>query len=551
MRKTKDGFIAVKDKKLRNWSMYYKHVFMLTIDFFTENSAGYMTGWVLKSVEEEYTGSSVEDFISTLDMLKEKYSLETRSNNSRDIILIYIDNILKVKGFFSKYITFDHPKMLQINENFEFRSYTEFIDSADVVAMQKIVDEIFIPETYFYVTPNQMTRKRIAKACDSDIYKEISPTNYDDYTDLRKALYGGICFCPYPDVIFEHPMLCLDIKSAYIFALLVCMHTKSKAEMVDTDTYERYLDSPYETSLGLYSIHYSCASNLISCYNLEKGEHTVEIWLNSIDLKNLTELKYMHIHEIKCHYLEEYKLGSIPKYVKDVLVTEYIKKSEIDEDENPVLYHLQKIVLNGIYGNTIKKVENPDGYKLLLKTNALAPQWGIWTTSYVKSMILELGTKLTGWYYTDTDSIYCLDTPENRSFIDNYNSLVERKVHDFCIREGYDFDKLKELGKFELKYEIKKFKALKQKEYVFTTTSDKIIVKAAGCNKEEMPLDDSVYNMTKLPVGTRVFSKINEDTTTCIKDGKTYTSNGSYYEKTCKGREAEIELMKIAIMNEI
>ena len=86
---------------------------------------------------------------------------------------------------------------------------------------------------------------------------------------------------------------------------------------------------------------------------------------------------------------------------------------------------------------------------------------------------------------------------------------------------------------------------------MFTTTSGKVIVKAAGCNKEEMPLDDSVYSMTKLPVGTRVLSKINSKTTTCTKDGKTYTSHGSYYEKTCKGRDAEIELMRIAVMNEI
>lgn len=547
----KENFISVKDKKLRNWSMYYKYVYMLTINFFTENSAGYMTSWVLKSIQEEYTGNSVEDFIDTLNTLRNKYNLEVRNISSKDIILIYIDNIAKIKGFFSQYITMDHPKMIQLDDNFEFREYKEFIDHEDIAAMQNIVDNVFIPEKYFYITPNQMTRKRIAKACDSDLYKEISPKNFDNYSDLRKALYGGICYCPYPEVVFDHPMLCLDIKSAYIYALLVCTHAVSKATMVDTANYELYTDTPYETSLGLYTIHYSCASNIISCYNLEKGEHTVDIWLNAVDLKNLMDLKYIHIHEITCHYLEEYKLGSIPKYVKDVLVNEYIKKSEINEDENPVLYHLQKIVLNGIYGNTIKKVENADGYKLLLKTNALAPQWGVWTTSYVKSMILELGTLLTGWYYTDTDSIYCLDTPENRAFIAAYNELIEMRVKEFCNKEGYDFDKLKELGKFECKYEIKKFKALKQKEYVFTTTSDKVIVKAAGCNKEEMPLDDSVYSMNKLPVGTRVFPKINEKVTMCNKDGKTYVSKGSYYEKVCKGREAEIELMKIAIMNEV
>ena len=92
----KDNFISVKDKKLRNWSMYYKYVYMITINFFTENSAGYITSWVLKSVEEEYTGSSVEDFIDILNTLKEKHNVETRNDSSKDIILIYIDNIEKI-----------------------------------------------------------------------------------------------------------------------------------------------------------------------------------------------------------------------------------------------------------------------------------------------------------------------------------------------------------------------------------------------------------------------------------------------------------------------
>ena len=63
--------------------------------------------------------------------------------------------------------------------------------------------------------------------------------------------------------------------------------------------------------------------------------------------------------------------------------------------------------------------------------------------------------------------------------------------------------------------------------------SGKMIVKAAGCNKDEMKLDDSLYNMRVLPVGTRVFPKLEND---------------SYWEKTCSGDEAFEELFYTSLL---
>ena len=541
----KKDFISVKDKKLRNWSYYYKNIFMLTIKFFSYNSAGYMTGWVLESINEKYDGKTQKEFIELLQKLQNDYNLETRAYNSKDIILIYIDNIMKIKGFFKDYITESFPLAIQLLEHFEFRSYEPWIDIPFVANMQKVVDEVFIPDKYFYITPNQRTRKRISKACDDNKYLDVSPDNFEDYKDLRKALYGGICYCPYPNLIIDKPMLCLDIKSAYIYALLCKKFPMSKATEVDPKNYEYYLDNPYKTSLGYYTIHYSCASNIVNCFDVPKNEAEVNIWLNSVDLKNFFDMPKMHVHSITCHYLEEYDLDYIPKYLSDILIEEYLKKLEINEDENPILYALQKVILNGIYGNTIKKADTKDDWKLLTKNVKLAPQWGIWTTSYVKQMILELGTKLTGWYYTDTDSIYCLDTEENRKIIDIYNVYIHNSV-----KERFDDERLYDLGKFEQKYEITKFKAIKQKEYMFTT-KNKMYVKAAGCNKDELQIDDSLYDLDQIPVGTRIFPKINEEYTECIVNGVKYTSNGSYWEKSCKNNEARFELFAMAVMNEI
>ena len=542
MRKKKETyFISTKNKKLHNWTMYYKTVFMMKIGFNSDQVArkGYLVNW---SIEDKYgmlmSGYNRESFFNATKDLINMYGLERMTDLSAKKIVIYIDRLDKIRGFFNDLITEDDGIIVTLSDLIEFREYSQWIASNNIKDMQEIVDKIFIPEKYFYLTPNQRTRKLLLKDANID-FKELYPDTYNDYKCIRKSLFGGICYCPYPDVIIDHPMICLDIKSAYIFSLLIEQHICSKAIEVDPSKWEYYIDNPYEQSLGFYTIHYSTSSNIISCYknidgnNLCKGEHTVKIWLNSIDLEILRTLPYIHIHDCVCTYLEQYEMQSVPRYVMDRLIYEYVKKSEISEEDTPILYHLQKVVLNGIYGNTIKKVDNEDDYKTLKKTNALAPQWGIWTTSYTKKLLLGLATKLTGWYYSDTDSIYCLDTPENREIVKAYNEEIAKRVEAFCNQYGYDFEKLHALGSFDLKYTIKKFKALKQKEYLFTTTDDKMIVKAAGCNKDEMVLDDNIYNMRVLPVGTRVFPKLEND---------------SYWEKTCSEDEALEELFYASLL---
>ena len=120
----------------------------------------------------------------------------------------------------------------------------------------------------------------------------------------------------------------------------------------------------------------------------------------------------------------------------------------------------------------------------------------------------------------------------------------------FCERTGFIHPELLELGEFELEHEIIKFKALKQKEYLFTTREGKIIVKAAGCSKEEMPLVDSLYKLKSLPVGTKIFSFIKDKPSKVEKDGKIYENESSYYELAFKGEKAKMMLTLLAKMEE-
>lgn len=579
----RDGFTccSVGGKQHKN---FVNKIFALEIDFFTEDSldAGFLTSWRLYDANGLFgAGENVEDFIRTLQNLVDFYKLEIYNDFSKDAVLIYIDNVEKLYGFFLKYVTAEFmPHSCEICRFFEFRSYKTW--QKDIVyakeaakIMQKFVDQLFVPEKYFYLTPNQRTRKLLAKACKeekSTVAKDAFPENPFAYNVLRSALFGGICYCPLPGVIKEKPILGLDIKSAYIYSLLTQKFPVSKAKEENPENWEFYVKNEFEGSLGTYKITYTTASTIVHCFkdlngkNLVSGQNvTVTLTLTNVDLAILLSLEKVYIKEVVCTYLEVYDLDYLPRYVVARLVEEYLKKSHIDKEKNPELYKLQKTILNGIYGNCIKNI-NLEFFKKKKDSAYLTPQWGIWTTSYTKKHLLGLALQMSGWLYSDTDSIYCYDTRENREFLKAYNEKTRKIMASFCERTGYIHPELLELGEFELEYEIKKFKALKQKEYLFTievekeiTTEDgktikikedKIIVKAAGCSKEEMPLVDGLYKLKSLPVGTKIFSFIKDKPAKVEKDGKIYENESSYYELAFKGEKAKMMLTLLAKLEE-
>ena len=559
----KKGFINC-NCGTRNFNQYMTKVFSLDLNIISVGDGGYLKEWVMYDEDGEYVrGKGVSDFVNLLHLLKIKYNLEVHSVSCRDKIIIYLDNVMKIMGFFKNQITDEFSTMsVTLLDNFEFRSYKLWNKELKAINaayfMQKITNELFVPEKYFYLTPNQRTRKLLAKECrkeKNDIAKKLFPETPSSYNLLREALFGGICYCPYPNLIVENPMIELDIKSAYIYIMLNKKFPISRIENVDVKNYEYYLNNQYESSLGIYKIKYTTASNIITCYkyydndgkahHLQKGKNVeVILTLNSIDLNILLNLRNVYILDIECIYLEVYKLDYLPKYVCSKLIEEYVKKSQINEDTSPELYKVQKTVLNGIYGNTIKKIDL-DHYNDKKSKAYLAPQWGIWTTSYTKELLLGLALQMEGWLYSDTDSIYCFNNISNCSKIEAYNAQILCNIYDLSDRIGCDYELLKELGKFEVKHHIKKFKALCQKEYLYTTTENKIIVKAAGCSKEQMKVDDDLYKANKLPVGTKTFGFIQDEYTETIIDGETLSSDGSYYEIVLNGEDAALAMYAI------
>ena len=71
-------------------------------------------------------------------------------------------------------------------------------------------------------------------------------------------------------------------------------------------------------------------------------------------------------------------------------------------------------------------------------------------------------------------------------------------------------------------------KILGKKTYMYTTIDNDFYLKASGIVTD---YDESAYNLDKLSAGKKVIGKLNRNKTSCVIDGVTYTSNGSYYDK--------------------
>lgn len=544
--------LLVRDKKKHNYSNYVLDGLGLTFKDYTDEDeeVNYMTGWNITATSgKTYKGNNVYDLVEALHSIKKEYDLKTYSNCKKDILVIYTDRIWELYCYLHNYISDEFVLYFQILDNIEFRQCWEkdIVTSEEIANWSKLYQEtVFIPDKYFYITPSQIFRKRIKKACkDNNITlgHDIYPDTYFNCEYIRKALFGGVCYCAYPNKVIDKPVIEIDLKSAYIYCFLK-PHCCTAYEYVDPSTWELYLNNPCYLSIGTYEITYTSWSSKVKCFKNINEEHCIPtedgvpytdtFVLNSLDL-NLF-LNTVNVTGVKCTNLMEYKLDYLPREILELIIEAYRNKEQSTGEKKAV----NKVILNAIYGNTIRRVDTRDDWKDNYKNSVLAPQWGILITSYCKELIHSLGSTLDGWLYSDTDSIFCLDTPDNREKIKAFNEKTREVVKHICCLYGFDYEELKELGTFVIEEEIIKFKAWKQKQYIFTRKEAKydkkkkqwikMIKKAAGCNRD-VEFDESLYEDGKeIPIGEKVLGKHYIDEPHSIEiDGVRYDAETSYY----------------------
>lgn len=451
-------------------------------------------GYILQT-EDSYTcGYDLEHLKATLETLTK--DLTIRKDKARDLMLVYVDDLCKIKAFFDiEYNRFD--KAL-IWKNIEFRSYKPFDKNGDYDILMDWQNR-FNADKYPYVTPSQYVRKNVER-----LNKGNASSLFPDALDLEifaKSVHGGVIYSR-DNQIRNEKLVGFDITSAYIYSIAFEKHCSSKPTLTDKNNWDLYLKSQDYGTIGVYKITYTSVLSVIGCFKdtsgekLKKGQHvTVEICLTNIDLKTLITIDLLTIESIECKMLYEFKLDYLPKCIRDYCIDIFMQKQNAVKDSAE--YKNIKVMLNsGFFGNflySMNKYLNAEGsrsdkkrlYNSIQKDAAVSPVWGIFTMSHVKNTILGLGLQMTGWIYSDTDSIYCLDDSYNRQLIEDYNKNLLAKNEQLCFKFAYPTE-AKKLGSFSTDAEIKRFRAWSTKVYCYETIDNKFVIKAAGTDKNDL-----------------------------------------------------------------
>ena len=591
-----------KNNKTKNFThkMFYTNVLALSIESITVGNAGYITKWTLaNSCCQCIIGETQKELIDTLDSLITdlhmgyKYSEKMGKENEdyKDCLVIYTEDIVQVLGFLLKNASEIFESYSFCWKNFiEFRNSSEFATIEDIeisgcicddyagktgslaMYMQNVVDSQFlirkennkidVKKSKFHLTPFSVVRKSIKisfKANKDDTAEKLFPIDYKQYNSWMHSYFGGLCFASSPKVLIEQHLLKIDRTSAYIYDML-CESHATKQISCDKSQWKDFLDSHSKISIGYYKITFVCQTTKLNCYRDKYGKRikkvpetqTIEIALTNIDLKNfITLAKEENIESIECENLIAFCAGSLPKYLMDVIVNYYTNKSKLKKEKiKDWRYGLAKQLLNGIYGVECEKIRTAEDFKEKAKDPIFCPLWGIFTTSYAKKNLIELGDKLEGWVYSDTDSIICLDTLQNRKIIKEVNNDIRLMVEVFCETYGYDFNILQGLGEFVLEDNIEKFLAHGPKQYVYKTKEGHFEIKVAGAKSNESTLTEKDWFDGKIQYGTRERWLFNEETTTTTYNGKTLISEGSSY-KTRYSADTALGITQLIIENKI
>ena len=513
-----------------------------------DNECHNMTGWEIRTATETYTGSTVDELLATLKSFVELYNLKSYTKMKKDCLIIYTNRVRDLYCYLYNQITnqflvdvVSESGMVHTYQNLGYFQVFDFIEfrqcwNKDLKTAEEICKwangmwkHSFTQDRTVYLTESSVGRKLIKKYCRESgctLGIEIFPEVYPLYQLYKGAAHGGICYCACPGVDFKEPMIEVDLKSAYIYCYTLDMPL-SKGEFVNPTSWKKVKG----LTIGKYEITFSNTAGQLSTikdvdnqkFDCSGKVVTQTFTLTSVDLDTVRKL-CDEIKHIKCLTLVKFKSGRLPKAYIDTLIHFFYMKETTTNGERAVW----KIALNGCYGNAIRNLTLQEFKKYNYKE--LAPQWGAFITSYCRQLVIDLGITIDCWRYSDTDCIFCKDLPANRKKIENHNKKARAHIKKLCDDYGYDYDVIKNLGSFIIEDEIVRFRAIGNKQYAYKTKSGKVVVKAAGCEKQDH-YDDSVFELVVMPIGIKELDYQRVDTATGSSYSTVVTSDPKVYRK--------------------
>ena len=300
------------------------------------------------------------------------------------------------------------------------------------------------------------------------VLKETELTQRE-YEDIRPGFFGGYVHGNYRviGVPITDPFLHVDIISAYPY--LICngefMWKLTPASSLSVSIFLKNLHRPHFGQIGDFDLvgvdllrNHVPYIPYIEGNTKVLGENVIEengkviradlIRITCCDTDMRLILANYKVHAIRIRKLYTGTKRPLPYHVVDTVLQYYEKKTALKGLHSPdgsieYEYNLNKQKQNSCYGMAAQDRMlqsyrvNPETLEVELEEQHYEPsdtlpyQWAMQITAYVREVIYGFITWLSIhksegnlMYYSDTDSVFCKDTPSAREYIRQYNEKV-------------------------------------------------------------------------------------------------------------------------------
>ena len=236
----------------------------------------------------------------------------------------------------------------------------------------------------------------------------------------------------------------------------------------------------------------------------------MEVVLTELDYKNYTEFYMWQSMEVLDFQIAD--RGKLPPFIRQTLAKYYMLKSRLKMDglQDTTEYVIAKQKANSFFGMMCTRIEldkiTYEGdewivkekeldYNEEIKSQFLAPQWGIWVCANARRSLLSVTYEITkaigdgsgddgaGVIYNDTDSIKVYDPAgKAEKIIEKYNARIRALRKSIKALDRPEFEGL---GEFDHEDHYYKFKTLGAKRYL-TEVDGKVKATIAGLPKKSI-----------------------------------------------------------------
>lgn len=345
---------------------------------------------------------------------------------------------------------------------------------------------------------------------------EAGRLSLDKYYLCRQAFMGGVCICSFlysGQTVRSDKLRHKDFTSSY--------PARQFMDYAPTGNPENYGDVDDREELDFLLENYCCVFELhlkdvhikpgitapcipsSKCITLKApcrvngkivSAKELSICVCELDfkwIKRQYEASEMHVTN-----LIKFARGKMPEWLKNEIF-EYFKNKCTLKNEDPILYAKSKAFLNSIYGMTATTIireeykMNPDHIlekkelepekkkkadekainKYYASYNSFMPyQYAIYTTAFARDALYTMieAVGYDNFLYCDTDSVFYLETPENKKRMEEYTAFCRDRAEKAGAFVGDKF-----LGLPEDEPPIRAFRGLHSKCYAMEEYNNK------------------------------------------------------------------------------